>query len=107
MTRHRASFIALVVIAATAIIFVTQFTIFVIQPIGAAPDGRTLIISRLKNGKFIDSADSICVRIQGGVSLLCRGMVLGAVGENATIYLRLPYIEAFYLESTGGKRYGK
>ena len=75
----------------------TQVPIFVVQPIGAIPEGRTLIISRLNHGQFIDSADAMCERIQGGVSLLCRGVVLGAVGKNATVYFRLPYSESLYL----------
>jgi hypothetical protein len=34
-----------------------------LQPIGAAPEGGTLLILRLNNGKFIDSADAMCGRI--------------------------------------------
>ena len=85
----------------------TQITIFVIQPIGAVPEGRTLIILRLNDGKFIDSADAMCVRRQESVNLLCRAVVLGAVGENATILVRLPYSETLYLKSTGGKSYSR
>jgi hypothetical protein len=85
----------------------TQLTIFVVPPIGAVPEGRTLIMSRLNKGELIDSADAMCQRIQEGVSLLCRGMVLGAVAKNATIFLRLPYSESLYLISTGGKVYEK
>lgn len=84
----------------------TQVTIFVVQPIGAVPEGRTLVISRLNKTKFIDSADAMCERIQGSVNLLCRGLVLGQVANNATIYLRLPYSRTLYLISTGGKEYG-
>lgn len=85
----------------------TQFTIFVVQPIGAVPDGRTLVIGRLAGSKFVDSADAMCERIQGGVSLLCRGMVTAQVGKNSTIYLRLPYSETLYTWSTGGRTYEK
>jgi len=85
----------------------TQFTIFVVQPIGAVPDGRTLVISRLQNTNFIDSADAMCDRIQGGVNLFCRGIVMGKVTENATIYLRLPYSSVLYSLSTGGKTYDR
>ena len=74
---------------------------------GAIPKGQTLIISKLNKTKFIDSADAMCDRIQGGVSLLCRGIVLGQVAKNAKIYFRLPYFEALYNLSTGGKRYSK
>jgi hypothetical protein len=85
----------------------TQVTLFVVQPIGAVPEGRTLLISRLNGSRFIDSADAMCERIQGNVSLLCRVMVMGQVGTNATIYLRLPYSETLYLWSTGGKTYDR
>jgi hypothetical protein len=85
----------------------SQVTIFVIQPIGAVPDGRTLVMSRLKGTTFIDSADAMCERIQGNVNLLCRGIVLGQVGQNADVYLRLPYSASLYSISTGGKTYDR
>jgi predicted Zn finger-like uncharacterized protein len=89
------------------ILFYTQFTIFVIQPIGALPEGRTLLITRLKNFQFIDSADAMCARAEGGVSLLCRGIILGAVANNSKVYARFPYSEWLYLISTNGHTYSK
>ena len=94
-------------IIALTIVASTQVTIFVVQPIGAVPEGRTLLISRLNASNFIDSADAMCERIQGSVNLLCRGMVLGKVGQTATIYARLPYSETLYLMSTRGNTYGR
>lgn len=91
----------------SAVVFYTQFTIFVVPPIGAVPEGKTLIISRLNKTKFVDSSDAMCERTQGGVSLLCRGILLGAVVEKATIYFRLPYSERLYLISTDGKIYDR
>lgn len=85
----------------------TQITIFVVPPIGAIPEGKTVIITRLNKTEFIDSPDGMCERIQGGVSLLCRGMVLGAVVEKSTILLRLPYSSWLYSISTGGKTYDR
>lgn len=85
----------------------TQLTFFVVQPIGAVPEGRTLVILRGSGTKFIDSADAMCDRIQGGVSLLCRGMVLKRVVESATVIARLPYSETLYEISTGGQRYSR
>ena len=82
-------------------------TLFVVQPMGALPEGRTVVMSRLNTTKFIDSADAMCLRIQDGVNLLCRGMVLGGILENATIYLRLPYSRTLYLISTGGAEYDR
>jgi len=91
-----------------AFIVAAQFiTIFVIQPIGAVPEGRTLVITRLTNMNFIDSADAICDRKMGGVSLLCRAAVMGRVGETSSILLRLPYSETLYSISTGGKNYAR
>lgn len=74
----------------------TQITVFVIPPIGAMPEGKTLIISKLNNSSFIESPDAICNRIQGGVSILCRGMTIGKIVSNSKIYLRLPYFDFLY-----------
>jgi len=76
----------------TVAVFVgAQFiTIFVIQPIGAVPEGRTLVISRLNTLRFIDSADAWCERQQGGVSLLCRIAVMGRVAQQRLCSLDFP-----------------
>ena len=101
----RSHTIALVVAAVLTIVIYTQITIFVIPPIGALPEGKTVIIARLNKTEFIDSPDGMCERIQGDVSLLCRGMVMGAVIGRSTILLRLPYSSWLYSVSTGGKTY--
>jgi len=101
--------------AACAIVLIVgaQFiSIFVAQPIGALPDGRTVIIFRkpfmgAKGLAFIDSADAWCERNSGGVSLLCRGAALGGIGKGASIIARLPYSSLLYSISTGGKTYGR
>lgn len=82
-----------------------SLTLFVVPPIGALPEGKTVIVLRLENTNFIDSPDAICERLQGGVSLLCRGMALATVANNSKILLRLPYSETLYLISTNGKQY--
>ncbi len=87
------------------VLFYTQITIFVIPPIGMVPEGKTLIISRLNKTEFIDSADAMCVRENGGVSLLCRLMMLGAVINKSTIYARLPYSQTLYDISNQGRKY--
>lgn len=99
--------IALVIIAVLVVTIYSQITIFVVPPIGAIPEGKTIIITRLNTMEFIDSADGMCERIQGGVSLLCRGIIMGAVIEKATILLRLPYSSWLYSISTGGKEYDR
>lgn len=102
---RKRSIVALIAVAFVAIFMYTQLTLFVIQPLGAIPEGRTLVIWRTGKLKFIDSADGVCVREMGGLSLLCRMAVLGAVAKNSTILVRLPYSETLYLISTGGKKY--
>lgn len=99
--------IALVIVAVVIVVIYTQITIFVIPPIGALPEGKTVIIMRLNKTEFVDSPDGMCERLQGGVSLLCRGMVMGAVIKNSTILLRLPYSSWLYSVSTGGKTYDR
>lgn len=99
--------IAIGIAAVLTVAITTQITIFVIPPIGALPEGKTVIITRLNKTEFIDSPDAMCERIQGGVSLLCRGMVMGAVIEKSTIILRLPYSSWLYGISTGGKVYDR
>lgn len=93
------------VIVVILIIISTQITLFVIQPIGALPEGKTLVILRLNKTNFIDSADAMCERTTGKVSLLGRSMMLSAVMENSVVLLRLPYSEFLYLKSTGGAKY--
>ncbi|NBF03978.1 hypothetical protein GV819_16925 [Pseudomonas sp. Fl5BN2] len=93
------------VVALVVIAIYTQLTVFVVPPIGAVPEGRTVVMLRLNKTNFVDSPDAMCERIQGGVSLLCRGMTMAAVVEKTKIIARLPYSEWLYLMSTGGKRY--
>jgi hypothetical protein len=97
--------LTLVIVAVVAIVIYTQLTIFVVPPIGAVPEGRTVIMLRLNKTNFIDSADAMCERLQGSVSLLCRGVTMGAVVSKTKIIVRLPYSEWLYLISTGGKHY--
>lgn len=88
-------------------LIITQITLFVIQPIGSIPEGRTLVILKLNKTNFIDSADAMCEREMGGVSLMCRLAMLSAISEKSTILLRLPYIDALYKISTNGKEFSK
>lgn len=97
----------LIILGVALTLIYTQLTLFIVPPIGAVPKGKTLIMLRLNKGNFIDSPDAMCERIQGGVSLLCRGIILGTVGEKSIILLRLPYSESLYLLSTEGKTYSK
>jgi len=81
--------------------------VFTIQPIGALPEGVTFIYySRGPEMPLFSSPDGLCLKIQGGVSLLCRMSALAAV-TNLTdrIIIRLPYIRWAYLLSTGGMEF--
>jgi hypothetical protein len=78
--------------------------VFTIQPLGAIPEGITIIYhSRSSQMPFFSSPDGLCLQSQGEVSLLCRMAALGASAELADrIILRFPYSHWAYLKSTGG-----
>ncbi|MEM5389598.1 MULTISPECIES: hypothetical protein [Paraburkholderia] len=97
--------IVLAIVVAAAAVACSQITLFIVPPIGALPEGRTVVIGRLSSTRFVDSADAMCERIQGGVSLLCRAVVMGTVFEKSTILMRLPYSQWLYEISTDGKTY--
>lgn len=91
-----------------AVVAYTQLTLFVVQPMGAVPEGRTVLLWRRSEAlRFVDSADAFCERQGGGVSLLCRGVTMGAVVQNNPVLLRLPYSEMLYSISTGGTRHDR
>jgi hypothetical protein len=99
--------LSLAAILIIVLIAYSQITLFVVQPMGAVPDGRTVVMLRLNKTRFIDSADALCERETGSVSLLCRGMMMAAVVNKSKILLRLPYSHSLYLISTGGKEYDR
>lgn len=78
--------------------------VFTIQPIGALPEGVTVIYhSRNPEMSFFSSPDGLCLESTGGVSLLCRGMAIAALEDLVgRIMFRLPYSHWAYLRSTGG-----
>jgi hypothetical protein len=94
-----------VVLLLTAVAYF-NITIFVLQPIGAVPEGRTLVLWRKSEVlRFIDSADAICQRQHGGVSMLCRIGALAGTIEHNPIIVKLPYMPWLYSVSTGGREY--
>jgi hypothetical protein len=103
----RNSLLVFCILGIALLVIATQITIFVIQPIGALPDGVTVILLRKGQLKFVDSPDAICARKMGGVSLICRGMTAGIVAKESTIIARLPFIPWLYDLSTGGVAYEK
>jgi hypothetical protein len=94
-----------IVIAGLVIVwFIIRPGVFTVQPIGALPEGVTIVYhSRNPDMPFFSSPDGLCLQMQGGVSLLCRMTALGAAGDlTDRIILRLPYSHWAYLRSTGG-----
>jgi hypothetical protein len=113
-TMKKIASLLFVVAAVLMAVIYTQITIFVLPRIGALPEGRTVIITRIDTTNFIDSPDAMCERYEGGVSRMCRATILGADGEGTTIFgkkttilLRLPYSSWLYSISTGGKTYDR
>jgi len=81
---------------------------FVIQPIGAVPDGVTIWYVRSGTQMpFVSSADGLLIQQGTPVSLLTRGVVLGGIADNLNekTIARLPYMEFLYLMSTNGQQF--
>lgn len=87
--------------------FVVRPGVFTIQPIGALPEGVTLIYhSRNPEMPVFSSPDGLCLQIQGSVNLICRAATLSAVEElTDRIIIRLPYSHWAYLRSTDGQEF--
>ena len=99
----------IVVVVAVGVMFTviaTQIGCYSVQPIGALPEGVTLIIWRASGEPFFNSPDAQCLTKMGGVSLLCRGIALGRAPTDRII-MRLPYWETAYLLSTNGETFGR
>lgn len=88
------------------LVAVYMFTgFFLVQPIGAIPEGATIWYFRFGlNIPFVASADGMLLKEGKGVSILGRAMMMGAVSTHILDrkILRLPYSESLYLWSTGG-----
>lgn len=80
--------------------------VYSIQPIGAIPDGATVIVWRVSGEPFFNSPDALCLERTGGVSLMCRLMATGQA-PTGRIIVRLPYQEWAYSKSTGGKSFDR
>lgn len=82
--------------------------IFVVQPIGALPEGVTIIYWRAgSNMPFVTSPDGLLLAKKQDVSLLSRSIALAAVSEviRKRAICRMPYMEWLYLSSTGGVKF--
>lgn len=79
--------------------------IFVIQPIGALPEGATVVYWRIgMNLPFVSSIDGIMLDRMGSVSLLGRAMGIATIGQPILErkILNLPFSKSLYLMSTNG-----
>jgi hypothetical protein len=102
--KRRSGLVAFLVLVALAVFVYMTMGVYTIQPIGALPEGRTILVWRGSNEPFFNSADATCLRIQNEVSLMCRLIALGKAPTDRII-LRLPYMEWTYKMSTGGKTF--
>lgn len=111
--RHRRLRRTIVPVGATAVLFILAYLclgVFVVQPIGAIPEGATVIFWRLNTElPFISSADGILLNSGQQVSLLSRGIVLGRISEAVLPrkIISFPYSRTLYLSSTGGREFDR
>jgi hypothetical protein len=98
---HTGLAILLVAAGIILVILCTQVGFYTVQPIGALPNGITLLVWRHAGEPFFNSPDALCLERVGGVSLLCRASALQAAPIDRII-ARLGYWEFAYLQSTGG-----
>lgn len=102
--RRRRRWLAPLLVAALLLLLYSQLGLYSIQPIGALPQGGTVLVWRRGGEPFFNSPDGACLRAQGSVSLICR---LGAMAHAPVdrVILRLPYQSWAYLASTGGRTF--
>jgi len=100
--KSKSKTIAIVIIAVVLLIALSRMGFYTIQPIGALPEGVTLIVWRTSGEPFFNSPDAVCLKLQEGVSLLCRGLAIAQAPVDRIIF-RLPYMDWAYLMSTGGQ----
>lgn len=77
-------------------ILLWQVTFFIVPPIGAIPEGATVLAWRSNFGRLLDSPDASCKRKVGAVSPLCRAAAIAAFADAHEIIKRLPYSETLY-----------
>jgi hypothetical protein len=90
------------------IVFYISIGFFVIQPIGALPEGITIMYFRFGlNTSFITSPDGILIENDQGVSLFGRMAVMAKFSEVIVErrIVNLPYSSTMYQISTGGKEF--
>ena len=107
---YRGIALACFVSVVCAFVFWLTCGFFVIQPIGAVPDGVTIVYWRVGTKlPFVSSADGLLKASGSDVSLLGRGVVLAGVAKpiKERELFRFGYSRTLYLWSTGGKEYSR
>jgi hypothetical protein len=94
------------VLFAFAVCFRMFLGFYTIQPIGALPEGRTLVVWRADGEPFFNSPDAVCLQRVGGVSLMCRLVTMGQAPVDR-IVVRMQYMEWAYLASTDGRKFDR
>lgn len=95
MTRGNAT-VTLLIVVVSLIGFYLLFGFYSIQPIGALPEGRTLVVWRASGEPFFNSPDAICLDRMGYVSLMCRGMAMGQGPIHRIVAIILYAMGLFY-----------
>lgn len=98
---------SIILLISFIIVFYLALGVYVIPPIGAVPEGASVLYFRLGfNLNAIDSADGVIFRKNkgGDVNLLVRGIALGVTAKHIAgrEILVLPYSEYLYIISTDG-----
>lgn len=70
-------------------------TIFSIPPIGALPEGATIVIWKDERMEFLDSAEWMCLRIEEDSSNICQFKYLSMVMQGPDPILKLSYTKQF------------
>ncbi|HCB2065793.1 MULTISPECIES: hypothetical protein [Klebsiella pneumoniae complex] len=96
-----------IIFLAFSIFVYTSISFFAVQPIGAIPEGATFVMWKKGKMSTFESPDGLCIKATGGVSLMCRSMMLGTFMDKDAVLFKMPYIKSIYLKSTGDKEFDR
>lgn len=106
MSTPQRRIIGALAVLALGTLFYALCGIYTIQPIGALPEGKTLLVWRQSGSPFFDSPDGTCLRRTGSVSILCRLIALKAAPVDHII-MRFAYSRWAYMQSTDGATFDR
>ena len=100
----------IIIIIVVPISIYSLLGVFIVQPIGAVPEGSTVVYYRVgTNLPFLTSADGWLIDQEREVSLFARAMaistIINSIGDKKIF--SLPYFESLYLLTTGGRKFSK